>query len=108
MPITEQTPKRLVLTSGSTTLTLRKETGKATLQSKLLFWNLRPTEALLSDIIDVTVDSRKDPASGVDVCSKVLAMRTGLGWAFPCSDKEDARRNASAIREFVGLPALTA
>ena len=107
MPITEHTPKRLVLTSGSTILTLSKEAGKATLQRKFLFWNLRPAEAELSEITDVTVDAAMDPASGVDVCSTILAMRTGMGWAFPCSDKEDARLSASAIREFVGLPAMT-
>ena len=101
--VTERTPQRLVLKSGSTTLTLSKEAGKATMQRKLLFWNLKPSEAPLSDIVDVTVDTAVDRASGVDVCSTMLVMRTGVGWAFPCSDKKDAQANADAIREFIGL-----
>jgi hypothetical protein len=108
MPITERTPQRLVLKSGSTVLSLSKETAKASLQRKLLFWNLKPAEVPLSDIVDVTVDTTVDRASGVDVCSTMLVTRTGAGWAFPCSDKEDATSNADAIREFLGLCASTA
>jgi hypothetical protein len=103
MPITEHTPQRLVLKSGSTTLTLSKEAGKATLHRKLLFWNLKPAEAQLADIGDVTVDAGVDRASGVDVCRTMLVMRTGAAWAFPCSDKKDAHANAEAIRQFLGL-----
>lgn len=42
MPVTEETPRQLVLKSGSTTLTLDKDAGKATLQRKLLIWKLKP------------------------------------------------------------------
>jgi hypothetical protein len=106
MPITERTSQRLVAKSGSTTLTLSKEAGKATLQRKLLyFWTLRPSEAPLSDIAEVIVEAAVDRASGVDVCSTMLVMRTGAGWAFPCSDKKDAQATADAIREFLGLGA---
>jgi hypothetical protein len=101
MPISERTSQRLVLRSGSTTLTLNREAGKATLQRKILLWNLRPAEALLSDIVDVSVDAAIDRASGVEVCSTTLVMRTGAGWAFPCSDKKDAQAIANAIREFL-------
>jgi hypothetical protein len=103
MPVTEHTPQRLVLQSGSTTLTLSRETGKATLQRKLLFWKLKPSEAPLSDITDVTVDAAVDRASGVEVCSTMLVMRTGAGWAFPCSDKNDAQATAETVRGFLGL-----
>ena len=48
MGSTESTSRRLVLVSGSTNLTLDKDAGKATLQRKLLFWNLKPTELPLS------------------------------------------------------------
>src|SRR5215207_1409104 len=108
MPVTERSPQRLVLKSGSTTLTLDQEAGKAVLQRKLLFWNLKPAEAPLSDITDVTIDSDVDRASGVEVCSTMLVMRTGAAWAFPCSDKKDAQESASAIREFLGLTSPTA
>jgi hypothetical protein len=82
-------------------LTLDQAAGKATLQRKLLFWNLRPAEAPLSDIIDVMVDAAVDRASGVDVCSTTLVMSSGAGWAFPCSDKKDAQATADAVREFL-------
>jgi hypothetical protein len=103
MPITECTPHRLVARSGSTTLSLSKEAGTATLQRKLLFWKLKPAEASLSDIVDVTVDAAVDRASGVEVCSTMLIMRTGAGWALPCPDKNDAQVTADAIRAFLGL-----
>jgi hypothetical protein len=105
MPIAEHTPEWLVLRSGSTTLTLNNAARKATLQRKLLFWNLKPSEASLADITDVTVEAAVDRASGVEVCSTMLVMRTGAGWAFPCSDKKDAQANADAIRGFLGLAA---
>ena len=103
MPVTERTPQRLTLKTGSTTLTLSREAGTATLQRKLLFWKLKPAEAPLSDIVDVTVEAAVDRASGVDVCSTILVMRTGAAWAFPCSDKKDAQASADAIREFLAL-----
>ena len=105
MAVSEHTPQRLVLTSGGTTLTLSKEAGKATLQRKLLFWKLKPSEAPLSDITDVTIDAAVDRASGVEVCSTTLVLRTGAGWAFPCSDKKDAQATAETIRGFLGLSA---
>jgi len=43
MPVTENTPRQLVLKSGSTALD--KHAGKATLQRKLLIWRLKPIEA---------------------------------------------------------------
>jgi hypothetical protein len=103
MAVAEHTPERLVLKSGSTTLTLSKDTGKAVLQRKLLFWSLKPTEAPLSDISDVTIDAAVDRASGVEVCSTMLIMRTGAGWAFPAADKKDAQASADAARQFLGL-----
>jgi hypothetical protein len=57
MPIVENTQRRLVLKSGSTTLTLDKEVGKATLQRKFLLWGLKPAEAALSDIAEFTVNT---------------------------------------------------
>jgi hypothetical protein len=103
MPISERTPQKLVMRSGSTTLTLSKEAGTATLQRKLLFWTLKPSQAPLSDITEVNVEAAVDRASGVEVCSTMLIMRTGAGWAFPCSDKKDAQGIADAIRDFLGL-----
>jgi hypothetical protein len=94
MPVTENTPRQLVLKSGSTTLTLDKDAGKATLQRKLLIWRLKPIE-------DVTVDTAVDRASGVEVCHTMLVRRTGEAWALPAADKKDAEINASAIRDFL-------
>jgi hypothetical protein len=33
----------------------------------------------------------------------MLVMRSGIGWAFPASDKKDAQATADAAREFLGL-----
>src|SRR5437764_14650771 len=98
MPITERTADRLVLKSGSTTLTLDKTADKAILQRKLLLWRLKPVEAALSDISDITIDAAVDRASGVEVCHTILIMQSGRGWLFPPADKTKAETNAAAIR----------
>src|SRR5262245_12808587 len=105
MPITESTPRRLVLTSGSTRLTLDKDAGKASLQRKLLFWNLKPTELPLSEFSSVTLDKTVDRASGVEIFHSMLVTRGGAAWAFPANDKSDAEKNIAALREFLALPA---
>ena len=87
MPVTEEMPRQLVLKSGSTTLTLDKDAGKATLQRKLLIWRLKPIEAPPSDISDVTIDTAVDRASGVEVCHTMLVRSTGEAWALPAADK---------------------
>jgi len=103
MPVTNITPRQLVLKSGATTLTLDKDAGKATLQRKLLVWRLKPVEAPLSDIISINVDTAVDRASGVDVCHTMVVMRTGAGWALAAADKQDAQTMAAALRDFLGL-----
>ena len=103
MPVTENAPRQLVLKSGSTTLTLDKDAGKATLQRKFLMWGLKPVEAQLSNIANVTVDTAVDRASGVEVCHAMVVMRTGAAWALPAVDKQDAQRKATALRDFLGL-----
>jgi hypothetical protein len=105
MSVTRSAPGQLVLTSGPTTLTLEKDVDKATLQRKLLFWKLTPAETLLTNIVNVTVDSAVDRASGVEVCHTMLIMRTGEGWAFPAADNQDAQTKAKAIRDFLGIAA---
>ena len=60
----ENTARKLVLKEGSTTLTLDKESGKATLQSKILLWNKKPVEFALSEIDDIAVKSETDGLSG--------------------------------------------
>ena len=68
-------PARLVLQSGSTTLTLDKEAGKVSMQRKVLFWNRSPIERGLADITDATVDTAVDRSSGVEVCNTMLISR---------------------------------
>lgn len=104
MPIAEQTSQRLVLKSGSTTLTLDKDAGKATLQRKLLFFSLKPLEQPLSDIVDVTLDAAIDRASSVEVCHTMLINRAGSGWALAGDDKNDAIATIAAVRAFLALP----
>jgi hypothetical protein len=101
--ITESSPQRMVLQSGSTTLTLDKSGGKATLNRKLLFWSLKPMETPLSEVAEVTVDAGVDRASGIDVCNTMLVMRAGAAWALPAADKKDAEQTAVAMRGFLGL-----
>jgi hypothetical protein len=99
----ESSPQRLVLRSGSTTLTLDKAAGRATLQRKMLFWALKPVEHSLADVTDTSVDVAVDRASGVEVCHTMLVMRAGDGWALPAADKKNAEASAKAVREFLGL-----
>jgi hypothetical protein len=103
MAIIESTPRRLVLGSGSTKLTLDKDAGKASLQRKLLFWNLKPTELPLSDFSAVTLDKVVDRASGVEIFHAMLITRAGAAWAFPADDKLDAEKSVAAVREFLTL-----
>jgi hypothetical protein len=105
MPVTERTSHRLVLKSGSTTLTLDKAADKVFLQRKMLLWGLKPVEAPLSEISDITIDTAVDRASGVEVCHTMLIMYGGKGWAFPAADKTEAEMNAAAIRHFLAITA---
>jgi hypothetical protein len=104
MAIIESTPRRLVLQSGATTLTLDKDANKASLQRKLLMWKLKPVEQPLSEIVDITLDAGMDRASGVEVCNTMVVSRGGAGWAFPAADRKDAATTAQRLREFLGLP----
>jgi hypothetical protein len=101
--IIENAPERMVLRSGSTTLTLDKAAGIATLQRKMLFITRKPVECPLSEIADARVDAAVDRASGVEVCHTMLVTRVGEGWALAANDKKDAQATASAIRSFLGL-----
>jgi hypothetical protein len=101
MPIIESAPKRLVLKSGSMTLTLDRDSGRATLQRKFLFWSLKPTEAAIAEIKDVKVEAAVDRASGVEVCSTALVLASGAAWFFPSAGKTDADSNVNAIRKFL-------
>jgi hypothetical protein len=105
MPVTENAPRHLVLKSGSTTLTLDKDAGKATLQRKFLLWKLKPAETPLSEVTRVTIDAAVDRASGVEVFHTMLIMRTGKGWSLPVANGQDAQTKAAAIRAFLGLTA---
>jgi hypothetical protein len=101
--IIENVPQRLVLQSGSTTLTLDKDAGKATMQRKLLFWSLKPLEVPLSEVAEIAVDAGVDRASGIDVCNTMLVTRAGAAWALSAADKKDAEMTAAALRDFLGL-----
>lgn len=103
MTTIESTPQRLVLRSGSTTLTLDKEAGKVSMQRKTLFWNRAPIEKTLAEIVDATVDTAVDRSSGVEVCNTILISRAGEGWALPANDKKDAETSMRQIKQFLGL-----
>jgi hypothetical protein len=103
MPTVENTPRQLVLMSGSTSLTLDKDTGKATFQRKFLFWKLKPIEAQLADIAAVNVDNAVDRASGVEIYNTILVARAGAGWMLSAKNKTEAENDALALRTFLGL-----
>lgn len=102
MPPLGLAPRHLVLKSGSTTLTLDKDVGKASLRRKFLMWKLKPAEAPLSEITRVKIDAAVDRASGVEVFRTTLVMRTGKAWALPAENAQDAQKKATAIRTFLG------
>ena len=79
----ERTPDRLALQSGSTSIVLDKKAGEAVLQRKVLFWERKPVTRPLNSIRRVTVDTKVDPASKAEICSIMLLMREGGGWALP-------------------------
>ena len=103
MMIIENTPQRLELRSGSTTLTIDKEAGKIRMKRKTLLWQRAPIEKPLKEIADVTVDTAIDRSSGVEIHRTMLISRSGEGWALPASDKKDAEATAQHVREFLGL-----
>jgi hypothetical protein len=103
MPIVEHTARRLVLQSGSTMLALDRDVGKAKMQRKVLFWQLRPAETPLADVKDIVVDKTVDRASGVELFSTVLITSDGAGWALPAADQKEAQANAAQLRSILGL-----
>src|SRR5262245_38494295 len=104
MPIFEKTQTRLSIKSGSTTLTLDKTSGKITLQRKLMFWQRKPVEKPLSELVSVCVDAGVDRASGVEICHTMMIFNAGDAWALPAADKNEAKANAVDIRDWHRLP----
>jgi hypothetical protein len=99
----ESTPRKLVLKEGSTTLTLDKESGKATLQHKVLLWNKKPIEFALSEIDDVAVKSDKDGLSGATIYHSVLHRRGGQTTVLTTEEAKGAEATVKSLRDFVGL-----
>lgn len=96
-------PRKLVLKDGSTTLTLDKDSGKASLQYKVLLWNRKPIEFALSDIDDIAVKSETDGVSGAMIHHSVLHRRTGETAVLTTEEARDAEATVKALRGFVGL-----
>lgn len=103
MTTIERAPQSLILRSGSTTVGLDRDRGKAVMVRKFLFWTKRPMERPLSDLSDVSVDANVDRASGVELCRTMLVMQDGSAWALPPMDRKDATESAAAIRDFLGI-----
>ena len=103
MPVTESTHSRLVLKSGSSTLTLDKNSATATFQRKLLFWKLKPLKTPLSEMVSVAVDKMVDRASSVEIYNTMLVTRAGAAWAVRANDHAEAKKDAEAVRAFLGL-----
>jgi hypothetical protein len=99
----ENSASKLVLKEGSTTLTLDKDSGKATLQHKILLWNKKPVEFALSDIDDIAVKSETDGLSGAAIHHSVLHRRTGEITVLTTEEAADAAATVQKLRGFVGL-----
>ncbi|KRQ96254.1 hypothetical protein [Bradyrhizobium valentinum] len=99
----EETPRKLTLKAGSTTLTLDKEFGKATLQQKMLLWKKKPVEFALDDIDDIAVKSDIDGLSGAPIHHSVLHRRTGEITVLTTEEAKDADETVKKLRGFVGL-----
>jgi len=99
----QETPRKLVLKAGSTTLTLDKDYGKATLQQKMLLWNRKPVEFDISDIDDIAVKSDIDGLSGAAIHHSVVHRRTGEVTVLTTEEARDAAETVKKLRGFVGL-----
>jgi hypothetical protein len=99
----ERTANTLILTSGTTTLTLDKSVGKAVLQQKLLLWSKKPVEFLLSDIDDIAVKTDVDGLSGATIHHSVLHRRSGEIAVLTTEEAKDAAETVKVLRDFVGL-----
>jgi hypothetical protein len=99
----QEAPRKLTLKEGSTTLTLDKESGKATLQQKMLLWNKKPVEFALADIDDIAVKSNVDGLSGAAIHHSVLHRRTGEVTVLTTEEAKAAADTVKKLRGFVGL-----
>ena len=99
----ESTPSRLVLKAGSTTVTLDKTSGHATLQQRILLWNKKPVEFDLTDIDDIAVKSETDGLSGARIYHSVMHRRSGEIMVLTTEEARDAEATVQTLREFVGL-----
>ncbi len=99
----EETPRKLVLKAGSTTLTLDKDAGKATLQQKVLLWKKKPVEFALSNIDDIAVKSEVDDMSGAPIHHSVLHERSGEVIVLTTEEAKDAAETVKKLRGFVGM-----
>ena len=99
----ENESNKLVLKEGSTTLTLDKQSGKAVLQHKILFWNAKPVEFPLADIDDIAVKSDRDGLSGATIYHSVLHRRSGETAVLTTEEAKDAEATVKTLRGFAGL-----
>ena len=105
MATIESTPSLLTLKDGSTTITLDKTSGSATLRQKiLLLWSRKPVAFDLSDIDDIAVTSETDGLSGAKIFHSVMHRRTGEVMVLTTEEAKDAEATVHRLREFVGLP----
>ncbi|MGA8390042.1 MAG: hypothetical protein WBV43_04970 [Pseudolabrys sp.] len=99
----EATADKLVLKHGSTTLTLDKGAGKASLQQKLLLWSIKSVEFPLSDIDDIAVKTDVDGLSGATIHHSVLHRRSDEIAVLTTEEAKDAAETVKVLRDFVGL-----
>jgi hypothetical protein len=97
MATIDRTQHQLVVESGSTMLTLDRQSGKVNMRRKLLFWARKPIERQSTDSVSINVDANIDCAWGVELCSPMLVMRHGSAWALPAHRPGDATKTTSVM-----------
>ena len=106
MAIVENTPNKLVLKSGSTTLSFDGASEQMTLESKVLFWKRAPAHAAFKDVAEVKLEEIHDPASGAEIYNTMVLLKSGKGgWALTADSKKQAEAEIAAVRKFIGMPA---
>lgn len=100
----ESTQHKLILKEGTTTtLTLDRESGNATLEQKRLLWKKKPVEFPLADIDDIAVKTEVDGLSGALIHHSVLHRRPGEVAVLTTEEPKDAEHTVKRLRKFVGL-----
>jgi hypothetical protein len=105
MAILESSAERLIIQSGSalnrTTLTLDRRERHAHLERSVLMWRRKPVDFDFVDVEEVKVTVVKDAASGTELHTPMVRLRSGRVVPLPAADDE-AEATVARVRSFIG------